>query len=358
MKVLLAVSGGADSMYMLHRAPELFPGASFAVAHCNFGLRGDESDGDEAFVRQACSDAGIDCFVKRFDTALYASRHGISIEMAARELRYSWFRELCHSEGFTALATAHNANDNAETLILNLLRGSGTKGLRGIPSAGEMESGRGSKNSGRPWPLEWEGPAGPEEQWEGWNEVEVFRASSCAMEPPGDVVLLRPLLDITREEIRKWMEENGHPWREDRTNAENEARRNKIRNLVFPVFEEINPSFVKTLGEDMARIRQTDDIADDYYREAADRIVKQSDNSLEISVMPLIGLKHWRYVLWRILEDCSFSAETFEKLCALLERYRTEPLGTVTLSGKTFQSPTHTISARKKTLVLQRKKRD
>ena len=144
-------------------------------------------------------------------------------------------------------------------------------------------------------------------------------------------------------------------WREDKTNGENEARRNKIRNQVFPVFAEINPSFVKTLGEDMARIRQTDDIADDYFREAAERIVRLSDNALEISVMPLIELKHWRYVLWRLLEDCSFNAETFGKLCALLERYRSEPLGTVTLSGKTFQSPTHILKARRKVLVLSAK---
>jgi tRNA(Ile)-lysidine synthase len=301
MRVLLAVSGGIDSMYMLHRAPELFPGASFAVVHCNFGLRGEESDGDEAFVREACAALGVECFVKRFDTVGYASSHGVSVEMAARELRYAWFRELCAQYGFDTLATAHNANDNAETLILNLLRGTGTKGLRGIPTG----------------------------------------------------TILRPLLETTREEIRSWMEANGHKWREDRTNAENGARRNKIRNQVFPVFGEINPSFVKTLGEDMARIRQTDDIAEDYYREAAERIVKASANSLEISVMPLLELKHWRYVLWRILEDCSFSAETFGKLCALLERYATEPSGTVTLSGKTFQSPTHILSARRKTLVLK-----
>lgn len=299
-------------MYMLHRAPELFPGASFAVAHCNFCLRGSESDGDEEFVREACSALGIECFVKRFDTMAYASANGISTEMAARELRYVWFRSLCSEHGFSALATAHNANDNAETLILNLLRGTGTKGMRGIPSADGAE----------------------------------------ADKPP---MLLRPLLGTTREEIQEWMEMRGFEWREDRTNSENEARRNKVRNQVFPVFAQINPSFVKTLGEDMARIRQTDDIADDYYREAAARIVKEAGNSLEISVVPLLELKHWRYVLWRILEDCSFNAETFCKLCALLERYRTEQPGTVTLSGKTFQSSTHLLRARRRTLILEKR---
>ena len=312
MKVLLAVSGGIDSMYMLHRAPELFPGASFAVAHCNFGLRGDESDGDEAFVRERCAALGIECLVRRFDTAGYAAAGGVSIEMAARELRYCWFGSLAAELGFDAVATAHNANDNAETLILNLLRGTGTKGLRGIPSS----------------------------------------SVPCGAEP---VRLIRPLLGISREDIHKWMEANGFEWREDSTNAENEARRNKIRNQVFPVFREINPSFIKTLGEDMERIRQTDDIADDYYRQTAGKIVTKKGNTLEISVLPLMELKHWRYVLWRILEDCSFSAETFAKLCSLLDRYHTEPLGTVTLSGKTFQAPGCTLKGRRKLLVLAKR---
>ena len=320
MRVLLAVSGGIDSMYMLYRAPELFPGASYSVAHCNFRLRGSESDGDEDFVRSECRRLGVECFVNRFDTLDYASGRGISVEMAARELRYAWFGHLCSEHGFDALATAHNANDNAETLILNLLRGTGTKGLRGIP--------------GDP----------------GYTPLESIPASVT----PGVPGIIRPLLKISREEIRKWMESNSRQWREDRTNAENEAKRNKIRNLVFPVFAEINPSFIRTLGADMERIRQTDDIAEEYFRKAAAGIVSQNpDAATLISVPGLLALKHWRYVLWRILEDCSFSAETFDKLCALLERYRTEPLGTVTLSGKTFQSPSYTLRARKKQLVLQ-----
>ena len=273
------------------------------MAHCNFRLRGEDSDGDEAFVRRECEVLGVECFVRAFDTQDYASEHGVSVEMAARELRYAWFSELCSEHGFDALATAHNANDHAETLILNLLRGTGTKGMRGIPSSPE---------------------------------------------------LLRPLLGTTREEIRQWMESGGYEWREDRTNAEDEARRNKIRLKVFPVFAEINPSFVRTLGEDIARIRQTDDIAEDYFRQALPKLVRENGDMLEIRVPELLELRHWRYVLWRILEDCSFSAGTFGKLCALLEKYRNEPSGTVTLSGKTFQSPQFELRARRKTLILRK----
>ena len=361
MRILLAVSGGIDSMYMLHRAPELFPGASFAAAHCNFGLRGAESDGDEAFVRQTCSELEVPCFVKRFDTSGYASANGISVEMAARELRYAWFRELCGGDAFDALATAHNANDNAETLLLNLLRGTGTKGLRGIPDDGSLvETGSPSGNRGRPWPREWEGPAS-EAQREGCSEAEVSGRTPCGTEQPSSgIMILRPLLQTTREEIRKWMTGKGLEWREDSTNAENGVKRNKIRNLVFPVFAQINPSFIRTLGEDMQRIRQTDDIAEDYYRDAAQGIVKLAPGKakgaiLEISVTGLLALRHWRYVLWRILEDCSFSAETFDKLCTLLERYRTGTPGTVTLSGKTFQSPACILRARKKSLILEKR---
>jgi len=344
MRILLAVSGGIDSMYLLHRAPELFPGASFAVAHCNFALRGKDSDDDEDFVRSACADLGIECFVKRFDTLAFAALQGISVEMAARELRYAWFSELCDTEGFDSLATAHNANDNAETLILNLLRGTGSKGLRGINS---------SKPFGTTIPLHPQGTEGvsPDLLCVGPKGLLSATGQSAAASNRR-LEVYRPLLGISREEIRKWMMTNGFKWQEDKTNAENGPKRNKIRNQVFPVFKEINPSFVKTLCADMERFRQTDDIAEDYFREASERIVRQNGPATEINVPCLLALKHWRYVLWRILEGFSFSAATFDKLCTLLDRYRSEPSGTVTLSGKTFQSPTAILRARKKTLIL------
>ena len=194
MKVLLAVSGGIDSMYMAERAPELFPGASFAVAHCNFGLRGDESDGDEAFVREWCERKNLPLFVKRFDTAGLASGSGISIEMAARELRYAWFMELLDAEGFNCVAVAHNADDNAETFFLNLVRSTGTRGLRGMGNRDRI---------------------------------------------------VRPLLGIPRSEIRKWMDDRGFRWREDSTNTSSAYKRNRLRSEVIPVLKEMNPSFLE-----------------------------------------------------------------------------------------------------------------
>ena len=116
-------------MCMLDLFCKTLPVSEFSVAHCNFSLRGEESDGDQALVELHTRELGVELFVKRFDTVLYAEEKGISIEMAARELRYEWFAELCLKQGFDALVVAHNANDNAETLMLNLLRGTGLNGL-------------------------------------------------------------------------------------------------------------------------------------------------------------------------------------------------------------------------------------
>ena len=283
MQILLAVSGGIDSMYLANRAPELFPGARFAVAHCNFGLRGAESDGDEAFVRAWCAERGVDCFVKHFATREFAAERGLSIEMAARELRYAWFRQLLDERGFDIVAVAHNADDNAETLLLNLLRGTGTRGLRGM---GDRDG------------------------------------------------IVRPLLETTRAEIREWMEANGLSWREDSTNADNSPKRNRIRNEVFPVFARINPSFVRTLGDDMRRIARVDDIAESYFRSVREGLTTP-DGAIRLAAV--LALEHWEYVLWRLVEGYGLSGPTFEKLIALLRRYREEPRGTVTIGGKTFE---------------------
>ena len=299
MRILLAVSGGIDSMYLANRAPELFPGARFAVAHCNFRLRGEESDADEAFVRGWCREHGMECFVQSFDTQGYAASRGISIEMAARNLRYDWFAEMCREQGFDAVAVAHNADDNAETLILNLLRGTGTRGLRGM--------------GGR----------------EG---------------------VLRPLLDIPRADIRAWMESHGRSWREDSTNADSTPKRNRIRNEVFPVFARINPSFVQTLNGDMLRFARVDDIAEAWFRSVRDGLTTDEG---AVRIPAVLALEHWEYALWRLLEDCGLSGPTFEKLVALLRRYKTEPRGTVTIGGKTFEGNGKVLTIEKELILIQ-----
>ena len=258
--ILLAVSGGIDSMYLDNRASELFPGALLALAHCNFCLRGEESDGDEAFVRQWCRERGLECHVKRFDTLGYAASRGLSTEMAARELRYAWFAQLCAEHGYEATAIAHNADDDAETLMLNLIRGTG---LRGISGMGER---------------------------------------------PG---IVRPLLRTSREEIRKWMLEHGCSWREDSTNAQSLYKRNVLRNEIFPRLRDLNPSLTATLCEDMERFAQAGAIVEDYWLDARERVLC-GDGSIDLRA--LLGLKHWEYVLWRLLEGSGIRKGEFEDL--------------------------------------------
>ena len=301
MKVLLAVSGGIDSMCMadIHRRA----GGEYAVAHCNFHLRGTDSDADAEFVEEWARGHGMPFFRADFDTTAYASEHGISIEMAARELRYGWFERIASENGFDAVAVAHNANDNAETLILNLLRGTGLRGITGM--------------------------------------------SSESLLPGGKIRLLRPLLSMTRAEIEAYAEANGVKYREDRTNAENDAHRNRIRNEVFPEFAKINPSFVRTLNADMRHFAQADAIVEDYFREAMADILSEDGT---IDVDKLLALKHWEYVFFRITEPCGFSAGTLDAALALLAE---RSGGRGTFAGKRFFSPTHVLETSAKGITIR-----
>lgn len=259
--LLVAVSGGRDSMVLAEKVRR--SGGPFAIAHCNFRLRGEDSDADEALVREWAARYGITCHVKAFETEACALRKGISIEMAARELRYRWFGELCREHGYEAVLTAHHADDNTETFFLNLLRGTGIKGLCGMPESGFL-----------PDP--------------------VYR----------DIPLVRPLLRTTRAEIDALAAEWKVPYRDDRTNAENAVKRNQLRNRIFPLLREIYPSFERTIAEDMEHLSMVSAIAEDYYRENASLLWdgKRLDTAL------LRTLPHWEYLLYRILKEDGLSA--------------------------------------------------
>ena len=265
--ILLAVSGGIDSMCMAEKARR--QGGPFAIAHCNFALRGAESDADEALVRQWAERSGIPLHVRRFETASYAAEKGISIEMAARELRYRWFGQLCREQGYEAVAVAHNADDNAETLLLNLLRGTGVKGLYGMRS-------------------------------EGFLPVPEF----------SDIPLRRPLLGLSRAEIEAYVSAHHVPYRTDRTNAENEFRRNKLRNEVFPVFREINPSYLDALDRDRRHIGEVAAIAEDYYRRQVDAV--WDGTSADLAVLDALDFPD--YVLYRLLDGEGFAPYSIAKV--------------------------------------------
>lgn len=284
--VLLAVSGGVDSMCMAELFLNTTAKVRFALAHCNFHLRGEESDSDEALVRAWAESHGVIFIKKDFDTKEYASSNGVSIEMAARELRYTWFAEVCRERGFAALAVAHNANDNAETMILNMLRGTGVKGMTGM------------------------------------------RGSSFL--PGSDARLIRPLLGFTRKDIHEYAVSHGLQWHEDSTNADSAYKRNCIRNEVFPLFERLNPSFLTTLNENMERFAQVQSVADEYVRSVSAEIARLEDNGLPvIERQKLTSKKDWEYVLFRLLEPFGFTSSVVADLVSVLKSG-----GTV--SGRTF----------------------
>lgn len=306
MRILLAVSGGIDSMCMA----DMFSRTEkdLAIAHCNFHLRGKDSDTDAKFVREWAEAHGARYYHADFDTEAYASEHGISIEMAARELRYAWFGQVAADEGFDAVAVAHNANDNAETLMLNLLRGTGSRGLRGMSALTSLPAGK------------------------------------C---PEGcDVLLIRPLLGMSRADIEEYAREHGVRYREDRTNSDPAYKRNRIRNIVFPEFGKINPSYIRTLNEDISRFKEVDDIAEEWFHDNCGAVF----NGSIISINALLGLKHWKYMLFRILEPYGFNSQTLDSLYGFLERIAEgkEP----TISGKRFHANAYMLETSTDTITL------
>ena len=289
-RVLLAVSGGIDSMTMadlfLHSALRL----PLAVAHFNFHLRGAESEGDEALVRDWCQAQGVPFFRQEADTKAYASAQGLSIEMAARELRYKWFASLCREQGFTHLAVAHNLDDNAETLLLHLLRGTGLRGLCGIREDVPLPGAEG-------------------------------------------VRIIRPLLGFSRKEIEAHAVRAGVPFRVDATNADVSFARNRIRNRVFPELAAINPSFLQTFRREMRQFSQMEALLDGVFEAGRDTLCREQDGALVIDIPMLRQQEQTGWWLYRLLGGYGFNADQLEQIEHSLDG----------LSGKTFLSATHRL---------------
>ena len=222
-KVILALSGGIDSMVLMDLL--LKAKVEFVAAHCNFHLRGEESNGDDWFVRKFAEKRGIQCFVKHFETKKYATNHGISIEMAARDLRYGWFEQLRQELGYDKIAVAHHADDQAETFFINLLRGAGLNGLKGMK--------------------------------------------------PHNGVIIRPLLWASREQIRKYAVENHIFWREDHTNVESVYLRNRIRNQLLPVFDELQPKARQGLYKSLEHLSAENELYRSLLKEKLVQIVER-----------------------------------------------------------------------------------
>ncbi len=262
---LLAVSGGLDSAVMAHLFRQA--GRPFAIAHCNFQLRGADSDEDAAFVRRLAEKYEVPFFVKQFDTKVYAAENGLSTQPAARHLRYAWFAELCTIEGYPQVATAHHLNDSAETLVLHFARGTGIKGLHGIPARNAQ--------------------------------------------------IIRPLLFATREAIHAFAEENGIAWREDSSNASDDYTRNFIRHQIVPLLEEVNPGFLHSAQKMMTRMGELEDITTFFLdRWLLENSRTEVDGTLRLALSGLNALPHTGHFLFLLLEKKGFTAEQCRQLGA------------------------------------------
>ncbi|MEQ9099827.1 MAG: tRNA lysidine(34) synthetase TilS [Imperialibacter sp.] len=290
--ILLAISGGVDSVVMGRLMMEL--GQSFGVVHCNFKLRGEASDGDEAFVKQLANEWGAQFFSTSFNTAAFAEENGFSIQMAARELRYSYFSILSEQQGNAKIATAHHVNDALETILLNLTHGTGFRGLSGITPARDH--------------------------------------------------FVRPMLLFTGEEIREIAGTLALKWREDASNAKDDYERNKLRHHVVPVLEELNPSLGGTLKDTLARLWATDvAIKGSLEVWLANYVVEKGDYT-EVTLKGA-GEHSTFYVYEYLKAKTSLAYKSFKQLEASIEE------GT---SGKLFFTDTHQINLDRGRLIISR----
>jgi tRNA(Ile)-lysidine synthase len=294
-KILVGVSGGRDSVALLDILIKL--GYRCTVAHCNFHLRGEESDRDEKFVQQLSFNLNIPYYSVDFDTVNYAKQKNISIEMAARELRYSWFTSLAKKINAQAIAIAHHADDNVETLLMHLVRGTGLKGLTGIS--------------------------------------------------PKNGLIVRPLLCCTRNEINEYIKNNNLSFIEDSTNQSVDFQRNKIRLQVIPLLEEINPSVKKVLSESIERFSEINT----FYENAIEKIKKQlltvDNDQLKINIDLLCKQASPKTILFEILHPYGFN----ESIVQDIEKHLHDE------SGKKFYSDTHYLIKDRNFLIISEKEK-
>lgn len=289
-RILLALSGGVDSVVLAELLLEL--GYTFSAAHCNFHLRGEESNRDADFVIKWAECHGVELFVQDFDTYGYMQEKGISLEMAARELRYSWFENIMQENQFDYLLTAHHADDSAETFFINLLRGTGIAGLHGIL--------------------------------------------------PKNGSIVRPLLFATRKSILDYAESKNIQFVEDSTNSETKFLRNKIRHCVIPVLKEISPDFDSVIRKNIERLRDTETIFRSAIEKVKDEIIIREKENIKISIAELQSLHPIGIYLYEILSDYGFNESVVNNVSMVLDAE----------SGKRFYSKTHCLLKDREYLLI------
>jgi tRNA(Ile)-lysidine synthase len=266
-KIVVAVSGGLDSMVLAALLKDA--AVEIIIAHCNFGLRGAESEGDEKFVREYAAQWDVACFVKQFDTPAILENQGGNLQETARDLRYSWFEQLRREHGFDLIATAHHKQDSVETMLINFFKGTGIAGMHGIlPQQGKI---------------------------------------------------IRPLLSFTKEELKQFATAQNMPWREDSSNAKDQYTRNAIRNQLFPAIEQIFPQALEQLSGNTVRFAE----AEELYLQSIERYRKKLiEKRGKDWYIPILKLKHvtpLNTILWELIKPFGFNAAQLGDIVHLLQ---------------------------------------
>lgn len=291
-KLLLAVSGGIDSMVLMHLFQQL--NYDIAIANCNFQLRGKESDEDELFVKVKSEKLKVKSYFIRFDTENYSKENKLSIQLAARKLRYDWFQKLLSENQLDYLVTAHHLDDNVETFLINFTRGTGLEGLTGIP----VQNGN----------------------------------------------IIRPLLPFSREEIENYANENKIQWREDSSNASDKYFRNKLRHNIVPILKELNTGFLDSFQNTLHHLQQSESLVNDASKLVYEKVVVEKENRLEIHLKPLLEFHNYKAYLYQWLKNYGFSA--WNDIYDLIEAQ----------SGKQVFSETHILLKDREKLILSERK--
>ncbi|WP_255689446.1 MULTISPECIES: tRNA lysidine(34) synthetase TilS [unclassified Tenacibaculum] len=254
-KLLIAISGGVDSVVLTHLLHQLK--FNISLAHCNFQLRGKESDLDEVFINDLGKKLSLNTHTIQFKTDEYAKKHKLSTQLAARKLRYNWFNQLAKEHDFDYILTAHHADDNLETFLINLTRGTGLEGLTGIPVVN------------------------------------------------GNIV--RPLLVFSREEIKNFATTNAIQWREDASNSEIKYLRNKIRHQIIPTLKELNPSLLNSFIKTNEFLKQSQQIVDDKIKEISPEVLINKGNIIKIDIEKILSFSNPKAYLYQILKQYKFT---------------------------------------------------
>lgn len=295
-KILLTISGGVDSIVMcdlFHKA-----GFSFGIAHCNFKLRGKESDGDKKFVSELAEKYKVPFFWKSFNTKPYSEKNKISIQMAARELRYDWMKRLAKDKKYDFIATAHHLDDSIETFFINILRGTGITGLQGVP----VKQG----------------------------------------------VIIRPMLFAHKKKIRDYAEAEKLSWREDSSNLTDKYLRNNIRHHLIPSLKKLNAGFEKTITKELSYFKDAAEIFKKFMEEKKKEIVTEEGKNILLNIKKLKDSGHAETILHELLRSYDFTPETTELIAKRM----------FTTAGKKFFSPTYRLIKDRDFLILSPKRSD